>query len=91
MYEWDEQKRQSNIIKHGLDFVAVRHLFDGRHVIDLPAHSETEPRTLTVGMIDGKFYTVVWTQRGEKRRIISFRRSRDEEKREYQNLYGRAN
>jgi len=88
MFEWNEGKRESNLIKHKLDFVDACQLFDGRIVINLPARSDVEQRVLTVGLIGSKFYTVVWTQRGMARRIISFRRSRDEEKREYKNLYG---
>jgi len=87
MFEWDERKRESNLVKHGLDFVAARQLFDGRAAIDLPSRFEMEDRTLTVGMIGGKFYTVIWTQRDNARRIISFRRSRNEEERAYKNLY----
>jgi len=90
MFEWDEKKRESNLAKHRLDFVAACQLFDGRDVIALPTRSETEQRILTVGILGSKFYTVVWTQRGNARRIISFRRSRNEEKGKYQNLYGRA-
>ena len=29
-FEWDEEKRLSNIAKHGIDFLRVRELFDGR-------------------------------------------------------------
>lgn len=28
-YEWDEAKRQSNIQKHGIDFVGIEKAFDG--------------------------------------------------------------
>lgn len=28
-FEWDEDKRQSNIRKHGIDFVDVPAVFDG--------------------------------------------------------------
>ena len=27
--EWDEQKRHTNIAKHGVDFVAAARVFDG--------------------------------------------------------------
>lgn len=83
-YEWDEAKRHGNVAKHSLDFLDAVLLFDGRPVASFPARTETEPRTLTVGKLDdGKFYTVVWTQREAARRIISFRRSRYEEERRY--------
>ncbi|TNC44242.1 BrnT family toxin [Rubellimicrobium rubrum] len=84
MFEWDEAKRERTLSERGLDFADARALFDGRPVLHVPARTETEARTLTVGQLgDGKFYTVVWTWRGEVRRIISFRRARDEEERRY--------
>ena len=79
MYEWDEDKRLINLEKHKLDFIDSILLFDGRPVAHVPAKTETEARTLTIGEINGKFYTVVWTQREEARRLISFRRARHEE------------
>lgn len=88
MYEWDEAKRLANLEKHKLDFIDSCLLFDGRPVAHVPAKTETEERTLSIGQINGKFYTVVWTQRGYARRIISFRRSRHEEEELYQTLYG---
>jgi len=59
MFEWNEQKRESNLAKHGLDFVDVCQLFDGRSVVHLPARSEQELRILTIGMIGSKYYTVI--------------------------------
>ena len=83
-YEWDEAKRHGNIAKHGLDFWDAVLLFDGRPVVSFPAKTPTEARTLTVGKLDdGKFYTLVWTQREDARRIISFRRSRHDEEQRY--------
>jgi uncharacterized DUF497 family protein len=89
MFEWDEGKRALNLTKHGLDFRDARVLFDGRPVISIPARTETEERFLTIGRVrDDKFYTVVWTQRGTARRIISFRRSRHGEESRYIALHG---
>ena len=83
MFEWDEEKRARNLAKHGLDFLDARRLFDGRPTVSVPARTETEARVLT-----GKVYTVVWTQRGAARRIISFRRSRHAEEGTYLALHG---
>ena len=88
MNEWDEAKRLSNLDKHGLDFVDADQLFDGRKIVSTAAHSSLEPRVRTTGVIDGVMQTLVWTWRGESRRFISFRRARDEEKREHRQLYG---
>jgi uncharacterized DUF497 family protein len=84
MFEWDEAKRRRTLADRGLDFADARPLFDGRPVASVAARTETEARTLTTGPLkDGKFYTVVWTWRGEARRIISFRRARDAEARRH--------
>lgn len=89
MYEWDEAKRHGNIEKHGLDFWDAIPLFDGRQVASFPAKTQTEARILTVGKLDdGKFYTLVWTQREDVRRFISFRRSRHDEEKRYFALHG---
>jgi uncharacterized protein len=88
MFEWDEDKRQRNLAKHKLDFVAVRLVFDGRATITARSDYPVEARNVTTAMIDGKFYTVVWTWRDEVRRIISFRRARDGEERAYRQAHG---
>lgn len=89
-FEWDEAKRRGNLTKHSLDFFDVVALFDGRAVVSFPARTQTEARTLTIGKLDdGKFYTVVWTQREDARRIISFRRSRHDEEQRYYALHRR--
>lgn len=89
MFEWDEAKRRSTLEERGLDFVEARPLFDGRAIVQAPARTATEARALTTGQLDdGKLYTVVWTWRGEARRIISFRRARDDEARRHAEAHG---
>ena len=84
MFEWDEAKRERTLAERELDFLDAVRLFDGRPVIDVAARTETEARTLTTGRLDdGKFYTVVWTWRGEAGRMTSFRRARDDEERRH--------
>ncbi|ARN82679.1 BrnT family toxin [Methylocystis bryophila] len=83
MFEWDEDKRSKNLVKHGLDFLAARLVFDGRAAITAPSVHSFETRHVTTAFIDGKFYTVIWTWRDGARRIISFRRARDGEERAY--------
>jgi len=88
MFEWDEDKRLKNLAKHGLDFVAVWLVFDGRATITAPSARSVEARHVTTALIDGKFYTVVWTWRDEARRITSFRRARHGEERAYRQSHG---
>jgi len=86
-FEWDEAKRQSNLIKHQIDFVRAQLLFDGRpQVTALSWHAE-ELRFLTTGEIGDVFYTFVWTWRGEAIRLIPARRARDDERINYRSLH----
>ena len=82
-FEFDERKSRINKLKHGIDFVEAQALWlDESHTeLDLPY--ESEPRSLVVGVIDGKYWTAVITYRGESVRLISIRRSRPEEVDDY--------
>ncbi|HET7036279.1 MAG TPA: BrnT family toxin [Thermomicrobiaceae bacterium] len=86
-FEWDEAKRRINLIKHGIDFIDAELLFDGRPVCTIRSVFPNEERYLTTGIIEDHVVTVVWTQRGERLRLISARRARDAERRAYRALY----
>ena len=88
MLEWDEVKRQANLIKHGLDFQRALDVFDGRGVLTLQAKSDAEPRSISIASLEQIIVAVVWTWRGPKRRVISMRRARREERRAYRELFG---
>jgi hypothetical protein len=85
-FEYDPQKNASNLQKHGIDFEAARSLWDDQHRLEIPARTEDEPRFLVIGQIGGKIWSAVITYRGENVRIISVRRSRDEEIELYEGL-----
>jgi uncharacterized DUF497 family protein len=84
---WDESKRLSNIAKHDIDFILAGSLFDGRPVFTVRSTYVDEERWLTTGLIEGDLITIVWTERGGARRLISARRARDAEKRAYRELH----
>jgi uncharacterized protein len=84
-FEYDPAKSQSNQDKHGIDFVRAQLLWsDGRRVL-VPARSTTEAREAIIASLDGVLWTAVFTMRGSAVRIISVRRSRDEEAEGYNN------
>lgn len=87
-FEWDEHKRLRNIKRHRVDFVDVVQIFDGRPVFTHYTPRDGEDRWGTVGLIGDRFFLVVWTTRGERRRIISAYRADDWEIREYRKLHG---
>jgi uncharacterized DUF497 family protein len=88
MFEWDEKKRLKNIEKHRLDFFVAIRLFDGLHIVVPSDYDGDEERFLAIGLLEDRFVTVVFAYRGNKIRIISFRRARHEERRRYQDVHG---
>ena len=75
-YEWDEQKRQINVKKHGVDFIDVPELFDGDVVI-LPDErfDYGETRFIVIGILKNQVVVVAYTERGDYIRIISARKA----------------
>jgi uncharacterized DUF497 family protein len=90
-FEWDEDKHRSNKEKHGIDFLRARVLFDGRPASTVAVPRGEESRFATTGVVDNRYYTAIWTQRGEKVRIISVRKARDAEKRDHREIHGQGN
>jgi len=78
-FEYDERKSLANLEKHGIDFVDAQALWSDSDLLEIQARTEDEPRCLVVGLIETKHWSAVITYRGEKIRIISVRRSREEE------------
>ena len=78
-FEYDANKSNSNREKHGIDFDLAQALWVDEDRIEIPAKTQDEPRFLVIGKIDEKHWSAVVTYRGENIRIISVRRSRDEE------------
>jgi len=78
-FEFDEAKSQSNLPKHGLDFVEAQLLWLDSDLLEIPAKTVDEPRSLMIGKIGDNHWSAVVTHRSENIRIISVRRSRNEE------------
>ncbi len=73
-YEWDEQKDKINRRKHQLAFSNAIDVFERLHII-MPARGNGERRWKAVGLVSGYETTVIFTERNERKRIISARRS----------------
>ena len=78
-FEFDPQKNDSNKIKHGIDFDEAKDLWKDPDLLEIPVKTSDEPRFLVIGKIQGKHWSGVITYRDHKIRIISVRRSRNEE------------
>ncbi|MDO9225557.1 MAG: BrnT family toxin [Pseudomonadota bacterium] len=79
MFEFDETKNQTNLLKHGIDFIDAQGLWDDPRLLEIAAKTEDEPRYLVIGLINGKHWSAVVIYRGANIRLISVRRSRIEE------------
>lgn len=86
-FEWDEEKEQINIKKHGIDFETAARVFGDENRLEFydEVHSENEDRYITIGMIDEVAYIVmvVYTEREEAIRLISARKATKQEGRMY--------
>jgi len=78
-FEFDADKSRSNKAKHGIDFVEAQALWLDDMLIEVPARTQDEPRCVVIGMIENKHWSAVVTYREDRIRLISVRRSRDEE------------
>ncbi len=78
-FEFDEKKSQINLEKHGIDFISAQKLWDDPDLLEVPAKTVDEPRSIVIGTIAGKHWSGVITYRSKSIRIISVRRSRKEE------------
>ena len=85
-FEWDQNKAESNLLKHGVSFESATSVFKDplSRTIPDPDHSEDEERFVTLGTSNfGELLVVCNCDRGERIRIISARLAEPSEKRAY--------
>ncbi|APR03274.1 BrnT family toxin [Thauera chlorobenzoica] len=82
--EFDSDKRDKTLTERGMDFARAGEVFAGRHFTAEDTREDySEPRHITVGKLDGRMVVMVWTPRGEARRIISMRKANEREQARY--------
>ncbi len=82
--EFDSDKRDQTLKQRGLDFARASDVFAGRqYTAEDLRFSYDERRFITVGLLDERMVLVVWTPRGEARRIISMRNANEREQTRY--------
>ena len=83
-FEWDEDKRESNILKHGFDFIDVENVFTGTTVTILDDRFDYgEDRFITLGLLDGRVVVIAHTETDDVIRIISVRKATKNEEVSY--------
>ena len=78
-FEYDANKSAENERKHGIDFDEAQELWIDADLVEIPARNVDEPRWVLIGKIAEKHWSAVITRREDNIRLISVRRSRDEE------------
>ena len=83
--EFDEAKRAGTLEQRGLDMARAGEVFDGASLtVEDDRMDYGETRYITIGFLDERMVVLVWTPRGDVRRIISMRKANDREKAIYE-------
>jgi len=84
-YEWDGEKRETNLKDHGVDFAAVED-FNWDASLTLPdvRNDYGEERFISVAPIQGRLHVLVWTPRDASVRVVSLRKANSREVRNYE-------
>jgi uncharacterized DUF497 family protein len=78
-FEYDSEKSAENKRKHRVDFEAAQALWSDPALLEIPARVSDEPRWIVIGKMLDKHWSGVIARRNDNVRLISVRRSRDEE------------
>ncbi|WP_288767120.1 BrnT family toxin [uncultured Varibaculum sp.] len=80
-FEYDPRKGEANLFKHGISFAQSQKLWTEGKTVTFNSNNagNDESRQITIGIIEGKYYSAITTQRAGRTRIISVRRARQKE------------
>jgi uncharacterized DUF497 family protein len=84
-FEWDNTKNNSNLDKHGVDFIQAKDVFKDENKIETPDNRKDygEQRFKIVGIAIDLILSVIYTIRGNVIRIISARAASKKERDDY--------
>ena len=90
VFEWDEEKRITNIEERGVDFRDAALIFEGPVITKEDTRANYgEQRFRALGNVDNEYYVVAYTWRGSTCRIISAWRVDEEGKQRYEEILSR--
>jgi len=82
--EFDDVKREITLFVRGLDMARANEVFASPHMDQLDDRKNYgEARIITFGHLDEFPIVLVWTYRGNNKRIISLRRANEREVKKY--------
>ncbi|GBR34921.1 BrnT family toxin [Gluconobacter kondonii] len=87
--EFDNAKRDKTLSERGLDFADAAAVFEGMTATAPDLRKDYgEERFITAGMLNERLVVMVWTPRGDARRIISMRHAHEREEQEWKARMG---
>jgi len=87
VFEWDEEKADKNLKKHGVGFNEAKTVFNDPFSLTIydPDHSVNEHRYVDIGLSSkGRLIVVSYSEKGERVRIISCRKAAKKERKAYE-------
>ena len=87
--EYDQNKREKTLLERGIDFARAGEIFARMHFTAEDCRQDYgEIRKITVGKLDARIVVMVWTPRGNVRRIISMRKANEREIKRFEKYLG---
>ena len=88
-FEWDGQKNQANIKKHGLDFADAHKVFEYPMLVNLDDRKDYgEDRWIGIGLMNMRVVVIVFVEPNEETiRVVSFRKATNDEQKRYIQAY----
>lgn len=87
--EWDENKRVSNLEKHGLDFMDAAEVLEGSLLLRAAETVAGEERWMGIGILADVRIALIFIWRRSVIRVISMRWADREERRNFDQSFGR--
>lgn len=82
-FEWDEDKREDVLEKHGIDILDAALIFENEGALEIyedPRYAG-EKRFTAIGVNDGVWYCVTYVDRDDVRRLVTAWKLNDRSKR----------
>lgn len=87
IFEWDAEKAEDNLRKHRVSFKEGVTVFNDLFLATMPdpEHSDEEERNVAIGFSSsGRLLVVIYTERGNRTRLISCRKATPAERSIYE-------
>lgn len=87
-FEWDKNKNEKNITRHGIDFQDAHLIFQRPILIKADTRKDYgETRLIGLGLLFDVEIVIVFTKRSNSIRVISIRRANKNERKVYQEKF----